>query len=113
MVFIFLFLILGFARSSAYHHTHLIDIYEYLCYGYFGCQCSIIEKSPRQGSKNEWLRIRAVSFVFIHLDLMPNHPFSTLPVAISKQCCIDNQNIHNTNNQMCLSCVRDDTLNLL
>ena len=42
---------------------------------------------------------------------MRNHPFSTLPVAISRQCCIDNQNIHSTNNHTCLSCVRDDILN--
>ena len=61
--------------------------------------------------ENEWLCIGAVSFVFIYLDLMLNHPFSTLPVAISQQCCIDNQNIHNTNNHMCLSCVHDDMLN--
>ena len=61
--------------------------------------------------ENEWLRIRAVSRVFIYLDLMRNRPFSTLPLAISQQCCIDNQNIHSTNNHMCLSCVRDDMLN--
>ena len=41
--------------------------------------------------ENEWLHIRAVSFVFIYLDLMRNHPFSTLSVAISQQYCIDNQ----------------------
>ena len=39
---------------------------------------------------------------------MRNQPFSTLPVPIFRQCCINNQNIHNTNNHMCLSCVRDD-----
>ena len=27
--------------------TNMIDIYDGLCYGYFGCQCSIVEKSPR------------------------------------------------------------------
>ena len=42
---------------------------------------------------------------------MRDHTFSTLTVAISQQGCIDNQNIHNTNNHMCLSCVRDDMLN--
>ena len=61
--------------------------------------------------ENEWLRIRAESFVFIYLDLMCNHPFSTLPVAISQQCRINNQNIHNTNNHMYLWCVHDDKLN--
>ena len=40
-----------FARSSAYHHALMIDTYGYLCYGYFGCQCNIVEKSPREGSK--------------------------------------------------------------
>ena len=35
--------------------------------------------------ENEWLRIRAVSFVFIYLDLMRNHSFSTLTMAISQQ----------------------------
>ena len=44
LVFIVLYLILHFARSSAYHHAHMIDIHNYLCYGYFGCQCSIVEK---------------------------------------------------------------------
>ena len=44
-------LIFRFARSSAYHHTHMIDTYSYLCYGYFGCQCSIVEKSQLEGSK--------------------------------------------------------------
>ena len=29
--------------------------------------------------ENEWLRIRAVSFVFIYLDLMCKHQFSTFP----------------------------------
>ena len=43
--------------------------------------------------ENGWLSSRAVSFVFIYLDLMRNHPFSTVPVAISRQRCIDNQNI--------------------
>ena len=51
VVFIVLYLILRFARSSAYHHAHTIDIYGYLYYGYFGCKCSIVEKSPREGSK--------------------------------------------------------------
>ena len=51
MVFIVLYLILRFARSSAYHHTHMIDIYDYLCYGYFGCQFNIVEKLPWEGSK--------------------------------------------------------------
>ena len=51
MVFILLYLILRFARSSAYHHAHTIDTFDYLCYGYFGCHCSIVEKSPREGSK--------------------------------------------------------------
>ena len=37
--------------------------------------------------------------------------FSTLSTAIFWQSCIKNQNIHNTNNHMCLSCVRDDMLN--
>ena len=39
--------------------------------------------------ENERLHIRAVSFVFIYLDLMHNHPFWTLPVVISQQCCIE------------------------
>ena len=52
----------------------------------------------------------AVSFVIIYIDLMRNQSFSTLPVAIFRQCCINNQNIHNTNNHMCLSCVRDEML---
>ena len=51
VVFIVLYLILRFARSSAYHHAHTIDTYAYLCYGYFGCQCSIVGKSPREWSK--------------------------------------------------------------
>ena len=51
MVFIFLYLILRFARSSTDHHAHMTGIYGYLCYGYFGCQCSIVEKSPRERSK--------------------------------------------------------------
>ena len=51
MVFIVLYLILRFARSSAYHQAYMIDTYDYLCYGYFVCQCSIIEKSPREGLK--------------------------------------------------------------
>ena len=51
MVFIVLCLILRFARRSAYHHPHTIDAYGYLCYGYFGCQCSIVEKLPQEGSK--------------------------------------------------------------
>ena len=44
-------LILRFGRSSEYHHAHTIDTYGYLCYEYFGCQCNIVEKSPREGSK--------------------------------------------------------------
>ena len=48
---IVLYLTLCFARSSAHHHVHTIDSYDYLYYGYFGCQCSIFEKSPREGSK--------------------------------------------------------------
>ena len=51
MIFIVLYLIFRFARSSAYHHAHTIDTHDYLCYGYCGCQCSIVEKSPREGSK--------------------------------------------------------------
>ena len=52
MVFIVLYLILPFARSSAYHQAYTIDTYDYLIlYGYFGCQCSIVEKSPWEGSK--------------------------------------------------------------
>ena len=42
---------------------------------------------------------------------MRNHSFSTLTVAISQQCCIDNQTIHNINNHICLSCVCDGMLN--
>ena len=57
---------------------------------------------------DDMICIRAVSFVIIYIGLMHNHPFLTLP---SRQCCIDNQNIHNTNNHMCLSCERDDILN--
>ena len=51
MVFIVLYLILRFARISAYHHAHTIDTFGHLCYGYFGCQCSIVEKLPREWSK--------------------------------------------------------------
>ena len=51
VVFIVLYLILRFAISSAYHHAHMIDTYDYLCYGYFGCQCRIVEKSPWEGLK--------------------------------------------------------------
>ena len=40
-----------FAGRSDYHHAHTIGTYDYLCYGYFGCQCSIVEKSPWEGSK--------------------------------------------------------------
>ena len=50
MVF-FIHLILHFARSSTYHHAHVIDTCGYLCNGHFGCQCSIVEKSPREGLK--------------------------------------------------------------
>ena len=32
-------------------HAHTIDTYDYLCYGYFGSQCSTVETSPRYGSK--------------------------------------------------------------
>ena len=42
---------------------------------------------------------------------MRNHSFSTPIVSISQQCCIDIQNIQNTNKHMCLSRVRDDILN--
>ena len=87
-----LYLILRFARSLAYHHAHTTDIYDYLFYRYFGCQCSTVEKSPRGGSKMNGYALE-------------------LTVAISQQCCIDNQNIHNTNSHTCLSCVRDDMLN--
>ena len=51
-----------------------------------------------------WLKI-------IYIDLMCNQPFSTTPLAIFRQRCINNQNIHNINNHMCLSCVHDDMLN--
>ena len=36
----------------------------------------------------------------IYIDIMRNQSFSTLPVAIFRQCCINNQNIHNTNNHI-------------
>ena len=55
--------------------------------------------------ENEWLRFRAASFDFIYLDLMRNHSFSTLTMAISPQCCINNQNIHNTHNHMSIVCL--------
>ena len=51
VVFIVLYLILRFARSSTYLHVCMIDIYDYLCYGYFSCQCNNVEKSTREGSK--------------------------------------------------------------
>ena len=35
--------------------------------------------------ENGWSRIRAVSFVITYIELMCNHPFSTLPIAISLQ----------------------------
>ena len=44
------------------------------------------------------------SFVIIYRDLNHNHPFSTLPVAISRQFCIDNKNIHNTNIHVSILC---------
>ena len=50
MVFIVLYLILRFARISAYH-IHMLDTCGYLCCRYFSCQCNIVEKSPREGSK--------------------------------------------------------------
>ena len=62
--------------------------------------------------ENGWLCIRSIQIITKPTALMRNHPFSTLPVAISRQCCIDNQNVHNTNSHMCLSCVRDDILNI-
>ena len=46
MVFIVVYLILHFARSSAYHLTHTVDT----C-GYFFFQCNIVKKSPREGLK--------------------------------------------------------------
>ena len=61
--------------------------------------------------ENGWLRIKALSFIIIYIDLMRNHPFLTLLMAISGHCCIDNQNIYNISNNLCLSCVRDDMLN--
>ena len=51
MVFIVLCLILRFSRSSAYIHAHMIYTYDFLCYGYFGCQYSIVETLPREGLK--------------------------------------------------------------
>ena len=39
-----LYSILHFARISTYHHALTIDTCGYLCYGYFGCECSIVEK---------------------------------------------------------------------
>ena len=40
VVFIALYLILRFARSSAYHHAHTIDTYDNLCYENFReCVC--------------------------------------------------------------------------
>ena len=49
VVFIALYLVLRFARNSAYHYAHTIDTYDYLCYRYFGYQCSM--KAPREGLK--------------------------------------------------------------
>ena len=49
-------------------------------------------------------RFIAVSFVIIYIDLMRNQPFWTLPVAIFRQYCINNQNIHNTNNHVSIVC---------
>ena len=57
-MFIVLYLILHFARSSAYYQAHMIDTYDYLYYGYFGCQCSIVEKLDVR-VKNGWLGIRS------------------------------------------------------
>ena len=42
---------------------------------------------------------------------MRNRSYSTLTVAIAQQRCINNQNIHNTNDHMCLSWVRVDMMN--
>ena len=50
-MFIVLYLILPFARSSAYHQARTIKTYDYLWCGYFGCQYSIVEILPREGSK--------------------------------------------------------------
>ena len=83
MVFIVHSLILRFA-SSAYHHAHMIDTYDHLCYGYFCCQAALLRNRQVRG-ENEWLHIRAVSFVFVYLDLMCNHSFSNLTLAISQQ----------------------------
>ena len=74
-------------------------------------QCSIVEKSPWEGSKMGGYALDLNKTKFT--ALMRNHSFSTLCVAIYQQCCIDNQYIHNTNDHMCLSCVRDDMLNFL
>ena len=51
VLFIVYYVNLRFARSSAYHLAHTIDTYDYLHYEYLGCQCSIVEKSPREESK--------------------------------------------------------------
>ena len=71
----------------------------FLCYEYMDILfVNVILLIVMGRVENGWLCIRAVSFVIIYIDLMHKHPFLTLPVAISRQCCIDKQNIHNTNN---------------
>ena len=44
-------LILHFARISAYHHAHTVGTYDICVMDNIGCQCSIVEKSPWEGSK--------------------------------------------------------------
>ena len=67
MVFIVFYLILHFAGSSSYHHAHMIDTYGYLCYGYFGCQCSTVKKTPREGSKMGGYALELEVLLYIYI----------------------------------------------
>ena len=51
VMFIVLYLILYFARSSVYHHAHTIDMYDYLCYGYLVVNAALLRNRHRKGPK--------------------------------------------------------------
>ena len=92
---------LGKNNHLTYASLALNPRYGYLCYIDYGCQCSIVQKLPLEGSK-----------IGGHaLDLNNNKTYSSnaWPPIFDPSCgnfsTIDYQNIHNTNNHMCLSCV--------
>ena len=49
------------------------------------------------------------NFAIIFIDIMLNHPVSTLLPVIARLCSTVNQTVLYTNNHMSLSCVHDDT----